>query len=56
MESRPRRIVGVVADVDDENVVPEPTMTVYLPWRQFGELEPPVRPRAAADPYCSSRP
>jgi putative ABC transport system permease protein len=26
-----RRIVGVVADVDDENIVPEPTMTVYHP-------------------------
>jgi len=27
----PRRIVGVVADVDDEHLVPEPTMTVYHP-------------------------
>src|SRR5688500_8080334 len=30
----PRRIVGVVADVDDENLVPEPTMTVYHPLGQ----------------------
>ena len=30
----PRRIVGVVADVDDENVVPGPTMTVYHPMEQ----------------------
>src|SRR5262245_52671638 len=30
----PRRIVGVVADLDDENVVPEPTMTVYHPLEQ----------------------
>lgn len=30
----PRRIVGVVADVDDENVVPGPTMTVYHPLEQ----------------------
>ena len=51
MESRPSRIVGVVADVDDENVVQVPTMTVYLPWRQLGE---PSRlfVRAAADPYA----
>ena len=51
LESRPSRIVGVVADVDDENVVQVPTMTVYLPWRQFGE---PSRlfVRAAADPYA----
>ncbi len=51
MGSGPRRIVGVVADVDDENVVQVPTMTVYVPWRQFGE---PSRlfVRAAADPYA----
>jgi putative ABC transport system permease protein len=50
LEPQPRRIVGVVADVDDENVVQVPTMTVYLPWRQFGE---PSRlfVRAAGDPY-----
>jgi predicted permease len=50
-ESKPLRIVGVVADVDDENVVQVPTMTVYLPWRQMGE---PSRlfVRAAADPYA----
>jgi hypothetical protein len=30
----PRRIVGVVPDVDDENVVPGPAMTVYHPFEQ----------------------
>jgi putative ABC transport system permease protein len=30
----PRRIVGVAADVDDVNVVPEPAMTVYHPYEQ----------------------
>jgi predicted permease len=30
----PRRIVGVVADVDDENVVPGPAMSVYHPFEQ----------------------
>ena len=29
--SRPRRIIGVVADVDDENVVPGPALTIYGP-------------------------
>jgi predicted permease len=50
-EPKPTRIVGVVADVDDQNVVQVPTMTVYLPWRQLGE---PSRlfVRAAADPYA----
>jgi hypothetical protein len=30
----PRRIVGVVADVDDENVVPGPAVTIYHPLGQ----------------------
>ncbi|MGH9385757.1 MAG: ADOP family duplicated permease [Vicinamibacterales bacterium] len=30
----PRRIVGVAADVDDENLVPEPSMIVYHPMEQ----------------------
>src|SRR5688572_6380268 len=29
-----RRIVGIVADVDDENVVPGPAMTIYHPFGQ----------------------
>ena len=33
----PRRIVGVVADIDDENVVPGPMLSVYHPFGQvFG--------------------
>jgi predicted permease len=34
IDTEPRRIVGVVADVDDENVVPAPAMTVYQPFAQ----------------------
>ena len=30
----PRRIVGIAADVDDENVAPGPAMTVYHPFSQ----------------------
>ncbi len=30
----PRRVVGVVADVDDEHVEPEPTLTIYHPFGQ----------------------
>ena len=30
----PRRIVGVVADLDDENIVPGPAVTVYHPFDQ----------------------
>ena len=35
-DAQPCRIVGVVADVDDENVVPGPAMTIYHPMRQVG--------------------
>src|SRR6185295_9053855 len=31
-----RRIIGVVADIDDEHIVREPAVTVYVPVRQLG--------------------
>jgi len=34
VSTEPRRIVGVVADVDDENVVPGEAMTIYHPTEQ----------------------
>ncbi|HEX7086167.1 MAG TPA: ADOP family duplicated permease [Vicinamibacterales bacterium] len=34
VSTEPRRIVGVVPDVDDENIVPGPAMTVYHPFEQ----------------------
>ena len=34
VSTEPRRIIGVVPDVDDENVVPVPTVTVYHPMEQ----------------------
>jgi putative ABC transport system permease protein len=48
---RPRRIVGIVADVDDENVVQEPSLTVYYPLRQMG-LPSRLFVRAEGDPYA----
>jgi putative ABC transport system permease protein len=30
----PRRVIGIAADIDDENLVPEPAMTVYHPMEQ----------------------
>jgi hypothetical protein len=35
-KSQPCRIVGVVGDVDDENVVPGPALTIYQPIQQIG--------------------
>jgi putative ABC transport system permease protein len=34
IDPKPRRIVGVAADVDDEHVVPGPALTVYHPFEQ----------------------
>ena len=47
----PRRIVGVVADIDDENVVPGPAVTVYHPFEQeFGGGR--LFVHARTDPYA----
>jgi putative ABC transport system permease protein len=47
----PRRIIGVVPDVDDENIIPAPVMTVYQPSDQegwYGRLFV----RTKGDPYA----
>jgi predicted permease len=46
----PRRIVGVVPDVDDENIIPSPGMTVYQPVDQEG-FQGRLFVRAQQDPY-----
>jgi putative ABC transport system permease protein len=52
MKSTPLRIIGVVRDLDDINVVPKPTMTIYRPFDQ----EPAIGGgrlfvHTSADPY-----
>jgi predicted permease len=49
---KPRRIVGVVADVDDENVVPGPAMTVYQPFGQEQTFGGRLFVHAHGDPYA----
>ena len=48
---QPRRIVGIVADVDDENVVPGPALTIYHPVRQM-RVAGRLFVHAAGDPYA----
>jgi len=48
----PRRIVGVVADVDDENVVPGPAFTIYQPFGQEGIFVGRLFVHAHGDPYA----
>jgi putative ABC transport system permease protein len=46
----PRRIIGVVPDIDDENIIPSPGMTVYQPVDQEG-WQGRLFVRAKQDPY-----
>jgi predicted permease len=46
----PRRIVGVVPDIDDENIIPSPSMTIYQPSDQEG-WSGRLFVRAKQDPY-----
>src|SRR5581483_2223448 len=47
----PRRIVGVVADMDDENIVPGPAMTIYNPFAQEGLFGGRLFIHAHGNPY-----
>jgi predicted permease len=46
----PRRIVGVVPDLDDENIIPSPSMMVYQPTDQEG-WQGRLLVRTEQDPY-----
>lgn len=48
---QPRRIVGVVADVDDENVVRGLALTIYHPFQQMG-VAGRVFVQTSGDPYA----
>jgi putative ABC transport system permease protein len=51
VSTEPRRIIGVVPDIDDENVVPGPAFTVYHPFEQeFGGGR--LFVHAKTDPYA----
>jgi predicted permease len=52
----PRRIVGVVADVDDENIVPGPAMTVYHPFEQQELWGGRLFVHTSTDPYALASP
>ncbi len=49
---QPRRIVGIVADLDDESIIPEPNMTVYQPFEQGPVFMARLLVRAHNDPYA----
>ncbi len=51
MSGDPRRVVGVVPDIDDENIIPEPGITIYQPSDQEG-WESRLFVRTKGDPYA----
>ncbi len=51
ISTEPRRIVGVVADVDDEHVVPGPALTVYHPFDQMELWGGRLFVHTSANPY-----
>jgi predicted permease len=51
ISTEPRRIVGVVADVDDEHVVPGPALTVYHPFDQMELFGGRLFVHTRANPY-----
>ena len=50
LSDQPRRIIGVVPDLDDENIIPSPMITVYQPTEQEG-FNGRLFVRAKNDPY-----
>jgi predicted permease len=52
----PRRIIGVAADVDDENVVPGPAMTIYHPLAQELLIGGRLFVHARTNPYTLVQP
>lgn len=49
---KPRRIVGVVADVDDDHIVPGPAVTVYQPFGQEQTWAGRMLVHVHGDPYA----
>jgi putative ABC transport system permease protein len=54
-DNPPRRIVGIVGDIDDENIVPGAAMSVYQPYEQ-GYFGGRLFVHATTDPYALVRP
>jgi len=54
ISTEPRRIVGIAADIDDENINPAPSMLVYHPFEQ--EPGGRILVHTGSDPYALVQP
>jgi len=52
ISAEPRRIIAVVPDFDDENIIPSPVMTIYEPIEQEQGWNGRLFVRAHQDPYA----
>ncbi|MEO8659641.1 MAG: ADOP family duplicated permease [Bryobacteraceae bacterium] len=52
MEMQPMRIIGIAADLDDEHLVPGPTLTVYTPFGQGPLFAGRMFVHVRSDPYA----
>jgi putative ABC transport system permease protein len=52
MQPTAMRIVGIAADIDDEHLVPQPTMTVYMPFGQGPLFGGRLFVHVRSDPYA----
>jgi len=51
-KSEPERIIGVTADIDDEHVVPEPTLTIYTTFNHGPVFGGRLFVHASTNPYA----
>ena len=51
VSTAPHRIIGVTADIDDGHVVPEPTLTVYIPFQEGPIIGGRLFIHTSANPY-----
>jgi predicted permease len=56
MKPTPMRIVGIAADIDDEHLVPQPTLTVYTPFGQGPLFGGRLFVHVRSDPYALVNP
>ena len=52
MKPAPMRVIGVAADIDDEHLVPRPTLTVYTPFGQGPLFGGRLFVHVRSDPYA----
>jgi predicted permease len=56
MKPTPMRIIGIAADIDDEHLVPQPTLTVYTPFGQGPLFGGRLFVHVRSDPYALINP